>query len=252
MHERVQEVRNKVAELVTKANQVYNITLPDVAIRFDLKGRCAGQAGFKHGQYYMRFNLEMMRGAGWDHIINDTVPHELAHIVCFFKPALGRQHDNGWRRVCMMLGGSGERCHSEEVVYAKGHTFAYTTSTGHTVSVSETIHRRIQQGRVYRWRGKGHVHAQCEHQLIGAYGRAVADVPAATATTTHTPTKTAAIPQTTFQTANGTNADKIRARIRAAKQAGEGRDVVIQWGVSNLGQSRSLATAYVKNNWDKA
>ena len=247
MQERIQEVRTKIAELVLRANQLYNITLPPIDVRFDAKGRAAGWAGLKDDRYFMRFNLEMMRGNGWDHIINDTVPHELAHIVCFYQPTLGRRHNPGWKRVCMQLGGSGERCHKEETAYAHGRTFAYTTTTGHTVKVSETIHRRIQQGRMYRYRDKGDIHAASMHQVIGVQGRVLTPVSAVPPVT-----RAPAAPQRPIPPSGaGTNAERIRERIRLAKRQGENMRVVIDWGVTFLGQSRGLATSYVKNNWDR-
>jgi predicted SprT family Zn-dependent metalloprotease len=165
LNERKQIIISRVDDLISIANDMHNITLPDIQIRFDLTGRVAGAAGVKtvHGSriYYMRFNVQMMQNSAWDHLYKDTVPHELAHIVGFAE-RLCRNHDSNWKRICRALGGSGERCHSEEVVH-KGGTFYYTLSSGRVIPVGKIQHSRIQQGTVYTNRTGEKVHAQCSY-----------------------------------------------------------------------------------------
>jgi len=250
MQDKIQQVRNKVIELVAFANQHYSTTLPAVAVTFDLKGRSAGQARLQKGIYQLRFNLEMMRGSGWDHIIKDTVPHEVAHLVCFNKPSLGRNHDWGWRSVCVKLGGSGERCHTEEVVFGKGRTFEYTSHSGRTIKLSEIRHNKIQQGQIYTFRNAGKVDRHCAHRVVGIGGRVLQTTTPA-ATTVHTPAAISSIPKEHIVLGVGSKADQVRARIRQAKQNGEDLYAVVNWAVANLGMTRALATTYAKNNWSK-
>ena len=47
-----------------------------------------------------------------------------------------------------------------------------------------------------------------------------------------------------------TNADRVRELIAAAKREGRDHASVIDQAMAELGQTKSLATAYVKNNWD--
>jgi len=148
---RCESVQEKIRNLTLKVKSIYGITLPHIAIRFDLKGRCAGRAGRDYNGYYIRINVDMMASdESWNDIIGDTVPHELAHIVCFICPYLGKNHNTGWSRVCKNLGGSGERCHKLKFVYANGKQFTYTLSCGRIIVVSTTRHNRIQKGVVYR------------------------------------------------------------------------------------------------------
>lgn len=45
-----------------------------------------------------------------DAVLDDVIPHELAHIVCDFRPQHGPghcRHDEGWQKVCKRLGGTG-------------------------------------------------------------------------------------------------------------------------------------------------
>ena len=120
---RKQAIINKVNEVIALGNKVLGVTLPKVDIRFDLKGRAAGMAGGTRSfmqagatNLYVRFNVDHMRlgGQSWEHLLNDTVPHELGHSYCQAFPQLGRNHDAGWKRVCVALGGNGSRCYKQE------------------------------------------------------------------------------------------------------------------------------------------
>jgi len=166
--QRRQQVQERVSQLIARVEELYSLKLPKIDIRFDLRGAAAGIAGYTQGgtQLYMRFNQDMMQNSGWDHLFDNTVPHELAHIVCFVAPRLGRDHDSGWRRVCRALGGNGESRHTQQVTYAKGKTFYYTTNMGHTVAMSVIRHRRIQQGhRYYITEGRGYIDQTCSYSL---------------------------------------------------------------------------------------
>jgi predicted SprT family Zn-dependent metalloprotease len=260
LQQRIQEVRAKVAEVSKIAQARYGVDLSDVKVLFDLKGRAAGMAGRKGSHFYVRFNTTMMLNDGWNHLINDTVPHELAHSVCQKNPQLGRQHDLGWKSVCRALGGSGERCHKEAVVYAKGKTFRYTTTTGHETNVSETVHNKIQRGVTYRTRGMGKLNNECAYQLVGVSGREVVgrSVAAKSSVTqpvvapkvvTPAPVQKVAVVNNATQAKS--KADVVRMIIKLGKQMGISPKQVIDAVVLQLGMTRSLATAYVKNNWEK-
>ncbi len=162
---RRQLVVSRIEELVNLANQKFRINVPAMDIRFDLRGSTAGQAGHLNRNYYLRFNRDMMMNSAWDHLYKDTIPHELAHIICFHGN-VDRGHGKVWRSVCIGLGGSGRRCHNEKVTYARGKTFKYTTDIGRDVILSQTRHNRVQRGGYYVFRGKGLVDKNCPFVLI--------------------------------------------------------------------------------------
>ena len=252
---RAQEITRKVEELKVRARELFGVDLSRVQVRFDLKGRAAGMAGVRGGAMYLRFNTQMMVNEAWNHIINDTVPHEVAHLVCFANPQLGRNHDTGWKRVCRMLGGNGERCHKEAVVYAKGNTYAYVSTAGKQINVSEKMHKNILRGATYTLRnGGGKISNQCQYSLAAVSGRPVAQPkPAAPAPTPAAPLvlggKMVEIPIKKPAAAGASKAEMVRARIAQAKARREDGTVVVQWAIDVLGMSRSLANTYVKNNW---
>ncbi len=245
------QVLEKIAALTIQAERLYNITLPHIDVRFDLTGRVAGYAGWRTTagvtNYFMRFNTDMMINS-WDHIINETISHEISHHICFSYPHLGRNHDAGWARVCRSLGGSGKRCHNELVIYAKGDTYQYTTTTNAIVNVSSKIHRNVQAGRSYLYndRSRGAINASCNWQLIAVSGCKVGD------NTDKPNTNVAPVKPAVIQTnKSGTKADQVRSLITTAKLNGHDQNYVIGQVIAVLGMSRSLARTYVQGNWNK-
>lgn len=260
---RSEEIKQRVQQLIARYEAAHpGQRVPSIDIRFDLRGRAAGMAGCRGwSTYYMRFNRDMMLNESWDHVIKDTVPHELAHIICFAQNS-DRGHGPAWRRVCQELGGSGARYHQEAVVYARGRTYEYTTSTGQTINLSESKHRRIQQGQYYTGRhGLGRIDRTCSYRVIGELSAAA---PAATprslpnlapvptkAVPVHTLLPKSVAPTESVEASSPSKADRVRARIAEAKARGESPDTVVRWAQLCLAMTAALARTYVKNNWSK-
>lgn len=175
MHAQIQQIRERCAQAISKAMSLYGVDLRSADISFDLKGRAAGMAYLKAGRIGMRFNRDMLTREAFGHVLNNTVPHEVAHLVCFKRPDLGRNHDSGWEKICIALGGSGATRHQEDVVMGKGTTYEYVTDRGHKVRVGERHHRRIQAGDDMLFRhGKGTATKSCAYSIVGYRGRTLA------------------------------------------------------------------------------
>jgi len=116
MQAQIEAIRARVQQCIALAEDKFTIKMPKVDVRFDLTGRAAGMACMRYGQFSLRFNKNHIKlgGKTFEHLLNDTVPHEVAHTVCQAFPRMGRNHDAGWKRVCIALGGNGSRCYSEE------------------------------------------------------------------------------------------------------------------------------------------
>jgi len=130
-------------------------------IRFDIHGRSAGQAGYKsqfgERHYYMRFNQEAIK-LDWEQFSKETIPHEVAHIVCYMRPELGHKHNSGWRRVCIDLGGTGDRCHTMQLTPGRRRRtkkFMYTATCGTEIELSSVRHNKIRRGHSYTLRASG-------------------------------------------------------------------------------------------------
>lgn len=237
LQERIAQVRAKVAALIARYEAGHpGQKVPQIDIRFDLRGRSAGQAGRRGWNYFMRFNTDMMQNQSWDHLINDTVPHELAHVICFANGS-DRGHGMFWRRTCQWLGGSGNTYHKEAVTYAKGETYVYTTSTGHTVHLSATRHRKVQQGVSYRFRdGKGSINRTSAYSLLG-------DKPVQIVAPTVKPV--------VREVQAGSKAELVRAVIRRVRAQGGNEQQAQMLAVRELGLTPSYARNCVKFNWGR-
>lgn len=262
MQAQFDQIKQKVQDCIRTAEQKFGITMPNVEVRFDLTGRAAGMACMRYGQFSLRFNLQHIRigGKTWEHLLNDTVPHEVAHTVCQAFPKFGRNHDAGWKRVCIALGGTGRRCYSEEdapEAVAQARPYVYITTTGHEVRVTKVIHSKIQRGTNYIMRGgKGKLNKECQYNYMAAPKPAVVVQPAPSAAETVPTLKLGAATRTVElkrpAAAKASNAELVRARIAQAKARAESELTVVQWAVEVLGMKPALARTYVKNNWSKA
>lgn len=136
------EIQRVLKEAATK----YHVGLLNhVSIRYNLRGRCAGQAVREHdGNLILRFNIEAIE-KDYDGMFNDTIPHEVAHLVCFIRPELGKNHDKGWKKICEDLGGQSDRCHQIDLTPAKKTVrFLYVLEDGTEVRLTKKMHSKVR------------------------------------------------------------------------------------------------------------
>lgn len=172
-----QQAIAKCAEVLAKAHALYNVDLRHVHPTFNLRGGVAGYASRRGGHYGIRLNLDMLTRGDPEvlrDMLEDTIPHEIAHLICYARPELGRNHDAGWARVCRQLGGTGGRTHSMDVVFGRGATYEYTTDRAKTVRIGDRHHAYIQSGRPITFlRGKGTVRPHSGYSIVGMNGRSL-------------------------------------------------------------------------------
>lgn len=136
-------------QLYEVIKQKYKIDLTGMEIAFDLKGRAAGMARRRGMRFWVRYNLQTMTEQYLKETIDNTIPHELAHIICMKNPSLGKGHDAGWKRVCRVLGGDDSRCHSMNLKTSKRMT-KYQYAVGvNIIEVGAKVHYKIQKGAKY-------------------------------------------------------------------------------------------------------
>lgn len=147
--------------------------MPAIRIRFDLRGKSAGMAGVASlNRYtkeitgpYLRFNVEAIRN-NWDDMVQQTIPHEVAHLVAWCFPALGADnHNYQWQRIDRSLGGTGERCHRMKLTPARQtNRYRYVLASGQEISVGPKHHRALQMGSTLRMKKSGEVVAKHHFQ----------------------------------------------------------------------------------------
>jgi SprT protein len=122
-------------------------------IKYDLKGRTAGQAC---GGRTIRLNIDLINDPRYyEDMISQTLPHEMTHIACHqYWPKERVAHGYRWQVMMLRIGLNPDRCHQYEVKKARKHLkpHAYDCGCGRgPIMVSNIIHTRIQTGeRSYR------------------------------------------------------------------------------------------------------
>jgi predicted SprT family Zn-dependent metalloprotease len=158
MENQILEAADKMFSVILKN---YGIELKHkTTIRFDLKGRCAGTA--THLVNEEAFIIRLNKEAGLDFLLNDTLPHEMAHIL---EAAFGGKmsHGRAWEFYCKELGGTSLMYHTLDLTPArKTRMFLYVVN-GEDNELTIIRHNRIQnKGMEYKSCNTGNV-IQKEH-----------------------------------------------------------------------------------------
>ena len=127
-----------------------------------LRGRAAGKVevrwrGRQPLQVRLRLNLAAAR-LDWRQMVEDTIPHEVAHLLVMSQPRRFNQqpHGNDWRLLCIALGGSGNTRHQLPLSPARRcRQWQYRDSQGQLHLLTSIRHHRLQQGQRYRVRASG-------------------------------------------------------------------------------------------------
>jgi SprT protein len=150
-----QKVETIVDECITKAKRVWGDKIHiKPAIIYDTKGKAAGWASYCY--FNPRINLNpILLNANEDEMLNQTVPHEVAHIVTHMVFPGASSHGREWRSVMRVFGVRADRCHNMDigVVYkAQGkkmfvyHCGCMVSGKNKDIIVTGNMHTRM--GRV--------------------------------------------------------------------------------------------------------
>jgi len=163
-------IRRAVMRVWQKAADFYDLgSLPLPEIDFGLRGRCAAQACWrmpvrresrKAPQLRLRFNLQAY-AAHPAEMLNETVPHEIAHLIVVLRWGPGcRPHGAEWRSVmqeCFSL--EPQRTHSLPLKPSRTlpRDFVYAC-TCRKHYLTRIRHGRIERGQsTYRCRDCGEI-----------------------------------------------------------------------------------------------
>jgi len=127
--------------------------MPSVSIRYDLRGRAAGMAGCRRSldgtvsDLYLRFNREALE-KDWEHMTQETISHEVAHLVAYCFPRLGaKNHNSQWKMIHRSLGGEGNRCHNIELTPAKVRNRYIYVVDSEEIVVGPKHHNGLRTGK---------------------------------------------------------------------------------------------------------
>jgi len=130
------------------ANEIYNKTMQKPKILFNLRGKTA--AGAWDWKWLIKINLVLLK-ENWQDMIDDTIPHEVAHLVAykiygsFIKP-----HGTEWKSVMRNFGKNPIRCHkyntSNSTLRTVAKIYTYECSCK-TYNLTIIRHRRQASGQ---------------------------------------------------------------------------------------------------------
>jgi SprT protein len=146
----MEKISEKLNELIKKAEILfYPGKFGDIT--FSMNGRLtstAGRAFYKEGR--LDFS-KVLYAQNVETFLNDTVPHELAHIIAY-RVYNSSGHDASWKKVMMALGYEPTRCHSYEVQQrSSAKVYKYVCGCeGKTHEVSAQRQAWINKGKTYQ------------------------------------------------------------------------------------------------------
>lgn len=150
-----------VEKSIKRIERAIDARLPEPEIRFDLRGKAAGQARMprsRHGKVVLRFNRQLMR-ENFQRFCDEVAPHEVAHMAAYshfgyqIKP-----HGKEWRWMMeTVLDVPARVRHTMAVAVHPRKTFPYRCACVEQIHQLTAIrHNRIMRGeRYYRCRRCG-------------------------------------------------------------------------------------------------
>jgi SprT protein len=136
----VQECLDKVQD----RNAEVKLAFPEIV--YDLKGRTAGRANGEK----IRLNADLLNGKYREDMLNQTVPHEVAHSIQFQLFPRSQPHGREWRVIMYILGKPATRCHNYDTkparVTKRPYEYRCNCQTHH---LTEYKHIKIQSGAKY-------------------------------------------------------------------------------------------------------
>ena len=150
----------RVAYFIALANELFDLSLEVPYVDYLLKGSDAGRAD----SYNNSITLNgVLFKENFDEYMSDTIPHEVAHIVCDKRHGLIRttqggisSHGKEWKAIMVAFGCEPSRCHTLDTtrVKRKMRKFSYfCPDCLACMPMSAVCHNRATKGREYIHKG---------------------------------------------------------------------------------------------------
>ena len=182
----------EVARCIAVATAKYGRTFETPKVTYDLRGRTAGQAW--HGKNLVRLNAVLLND-NQDEMVNDTVPHEVAHLIDFTVnprdggrtlqftqggPRMTRAsrapHGPSWQAIMRLFGRAPTRTHQMDTTRARTTaTYVYVCPTCLAeIHCGPRHHGRLQRGASFRRKACRHSFGRVDYvAVIGRDGKRV-------------------------------------------------------------------------------
>ena len=145
-------VTRQAQQCIKNANDALGcrLTLPE--IRFDLRGRAAGQFCLRQGALQLRFNSALF-ARYFEENLAQTVPHEVAHFLVYalfskYGKKRVRPHGPEWQAMMRLLGATPETRHNfslDGISVRREQRFAWNCGC-RTHSIAKRTHLRMLRG----------------------------------------------------------------------------------------------------------
>lgn len=126
--------------------------LPVPEVSFDLRGRSAGQAIFarRRREIRIRINATLLASHPRE-MLEDTVPHEVAHVVIFrLYGRKAKPHGEEWKALMRAFGVDPAPCHTLPTEPVRQlQRFRYECACEDPAWLTSIRHKRAQQGTDY-------------------------------------------------------------------------------------------------------
>ena len=148
----MREANRRTLAQLDQARRHFGVHIPAPEVRFDLRGKAAGQVRLAPGLVWqVRYNAALLTREP-DAFLAQTIPHEVAHLIAFALYGRGIQpHGNEWQGIMRHLGAEPRRCHSfavDDLPTRRLRRFDYHCAC-RTHQLTSTRHYRAQAGQTY-------------------------------------------------------------------------------------------------------
>jgi SprT protein len=144
------QVFSATLDCIQRAGAIYRLDLSPIPVRFDLKGKAAGQYRLHRNERCIRYNPYLFAKYFDDSLVS-TVPHEVAHYVtdCLYGLRNVRPHGAEWRAVMESLGADPSATNYYDLTgipVRRQQRFTYHCACS-THQLSSCRHNKIRRGK---------------------------------------------------------------------------------------------------------
>lgn len=173
MIDRIEFVKRRLKKVVRLAEKIYGVQMYDkLRVKIKKKNGIIGWADYGPDEeypFYIGLNIDCILGTKieFDYICNDTIPHEVAHLICDVLYPNYASHCKEWKNICTSLGGNGNVRGPSYMNYYNNGTYRYTSNNGNQYNLSKISHNRVQNlGTAYIYKGDNRIDNTCQFEVL--------------------------------------------------------------------------------------